>query len=125
AEQERHRRGGLKRRSERRPQHLVMLRLIDPQRLAVGDDRLLLRLEEFPAHPSRTLEEHLAARLEGLAERRRLDRLREVGGEVLGRVVAPLELAHHVFDLRLRRTRPRLRDEEAEDERQKRSRWPT
>ena len=74
----------------------MVLRLVHPKQLPIRDDRLLFRLEKFPTHASRALEEDLPRRLQGLTERGGLNRLSEVGGEIFGRVVTRLQLADDV-----------------------------
>src|SRR5438876_3310873 len=90
------RRTRLERLGERRLDHLLLLGLVDPERLAVADDELAVGRRVVPAHAVRLLEGDRAVRLERRAERRRLDRLAEVGGEGAGGLVAALEAGEGV-----------------------------
>src|SRR5947208_3091801 len=90
------RRTRLERLGERRLDHLLLLGLVDPERLAVADDELAVGRRVVPTHAVRLLEGDRAVRLERRAERRRLDRLAEVGGEGAGGLVAALEAGEGV-----------------------------
>src|SRR5438552_2877376 len=90
------RRTRLERLGERRLDHLLLLGLVDPERLAVADDELAVGRRVVPAHAVRLLEGDRAVRLERRAERRRLDRLAEVGCEGAGGLVAALEAGEGV-----------------------------
>src|SRR5207249_993096 len=56
AGEEADRRARLERLAERRLDHLLLRRLVDPERLPVADDRLLVRRPVVPPHPVRLLE---------------------------------------------------------------------
>src|SRR5262249_2896445 len=73
------RRARAERLTERHLDHLLQVRLVDPERLAVTDDGLRIRRVVLPAHPVRLLEGDLPLRLERAGERLGLDDLAEIG----------------------------------------------
>src|SRR5262249_5069861 len=93
AAEERDRRRGLEGLGDGRANHLLVVGLVDPERLAVADDRLPIGWIVVPAHPVGLFERDRAMGLERAGERGGLDGLREHGLECPRAVVALLERA--------------------------------
>src|SRR5205807_8386416 len=103
---------------ERRLDHLLVLGLVDPERLAVTDDELRVGRRVVPAHAVRLLEGERAVRLERRGERGGLDRLAEVGGERAGGLVAGLETRERLLERVVGGQGPGGREGQLENERQ-------
>ena len=85
--------------AERRLQHLLLFRLVDPERLAVAHDRLPVGRGVIPAHPVRLLEADRPVRRELARHGRGLDFLAEFRDQGARRFVALLEGAERVGEL--------------------------
>src|SRR5581483_10629589 len=116
------RRRGLEGLAERGLDDLLLVGLVDPERLAVADDRLAIGRIVVPAHPARLLEGDPPVRLDRARERRRLDRLVKLGAKrprgLVARLQAPERLVERVGGVgRARGQEPERGEDEEESER--------